>query len=197
MTQTQAAFDRFSSEASRVGANPALILGFIADRLQDEPPAQRAGLPDSERFYLEQSGGLKQTAEPGPSFGELIARQAAVDALRFATTSEVADLLGIDESRVRHRRGAGDLIAHKIGRELRYPLWQFAQSDSGASPLPNLKKLSALLPVNMHPAEVSGRMTTAQPELEVNGMPVTPREWLSAGGDIDALREVFEDEQSW
>ena len=197
MTQAQAAFDRFSATVSRVGADPALILDFIADRLRDETPAHQALLPDAERRYIEQFAGLSAAAEIQPSFGEIVARQAAVDATRFATTREVAEVLGIDESRVRHRRGAGDLIAYKLGRVLRYPLWQFTPGSPHATPLPGLPKLLAILPSHMHPAEIAGRMLTPQAELTLENQPVSPRDWLASGGPVDAVREVFDDDQSW
>ena len=197
MTQTQAAFDKFSATAARIGADPALILDFITDRLQDETPARQGLLPDAEARYIEQFAGLNTAAAIRPSFGEIVARQAAIDATRFATTHEVAKILGIDESRVRHRRGAGDLIAHKLGRGLRYPLWQFTPGQPHSVPLPGLAKLVAILPPQMHPAEIAGRMLTPQAELMIGGRPVSPREWLIAGGQMDAMQEVFDDDQPW
>lgn len=197
MTQVDAAFDRFSVVASRVGADPATILDYIAEKLEAEAPAHGATLPESERRYIEQFGGLRSRSAAEAAFGDLVARQAGIDATRFESTKGVASLLRIDESRVRHRRGAGDLIAYRMGRDLKYPLWQLVAGPDGFVPLPGLRRLASALPPNMHPAEIAGRMSTPQAELRINGQSVSPRDWLIAGGEPDALREVFEDEHTW
>lgn len=197
MTQAEAAFARLSVAASRVDADPARILDFVADRLEAELTATGAEFSAPERHYFDQYGGLAARGEDETPFSELVGRQAAIDATRFESTKSIASLLGIDESRVRHRRGAGDLVAYKMGRNLRYPRWQLMPGPAGSVPLPGLKKLLAVLPDAMHPAEIAGRMLLPQAALEINGRSVSPRDWLIAGGEADALREVFEDDQTW
>jgi hypothetical protein len=100
--------------------------------------------------------------------------------------ADVADLLGVDQSRVRHRIADGALYPVRVGRANRLPAWQFAEGRA----LDALRDVLAALPDDLHPLEVAGFFTTPQPELTLNGTSTSPREWLAAGGDPDPVLDL-------
>jgi hypothetical protein len=102
------------------------------------------------------------------------------------TVSQVAEDLGVDPSRIRHRAAERALYTLKVGRRLLLPAWQF---DDGA-PLPSLAAVLAALPPDLHPLEVASFMTRAQADLEVRGRPVSPKRWLAGGGNPAAVIEL-------
>lgn len=104
------------------------------------------------------------------------------------SVEQVASDLGIDPSRIRHRVADKALYALRVGRRLSLPTWQF---DEGA-PLPSLGAVLAALAPDLHPLEVAGFMTSPHPELEVRGRTVSPKRWLSGGGDPAPIIELAE-----
>lgn len=96
---------------------------------------------------------------------------------------EVAERLGVAASTIRHRIRDRALYALPSTGERgsrRLPRWQF---DEDLHPLPGLREVLAALPVDMHPLQVVAFFATAQPELTVEDQDLSPREWLSQGGD--------------
>ncbi len=134
---------------------------------------------------------LAQVA-PEPRPGALRSATTAIVARSTAflatgrTVDEVAAVLGVDASRVRHRMADGALYGIRIGRRRVLPTWQFDQDR----PLPGLREVLASLPASLHPLEVAGFMTTPQPELEVGGQPASPQQWLAGGGSPQAVAEL-------
>jgi hypothetical protein len=155
-----------------------------------EPLRGGAQLAASDRRLLEASGGLR--------FDDEAALEAAVTtttgmAARLVATSvsvaELAAALGVDASRVRHRLAAGELYAMPSGRGRARLIPRFQLDDMGR-PLPGLGAVLAALPGDLHPLEVEGFFSTAQPELEVDDEPVSPRTWLAAGGNPEPVVEL-------
>jgi hypothetical protein len=101
------------------------------------------------------------------------------------SVAEAAKLLGVDTSRVRHRLSEGKLTGWKE-RGWRLPAWQFA--NSGA--LPGLDQVLRAIPDDQPQLMVAAFMNTPQPDLEINGKPATPRQWLLAHGDPGAVAEL-------
>jgi hypothetical protein len=99
---------------------------------------------------------------------------------------QVAEDLGVDPSRIRHRVADGALYAVRIGRRLLLPAWQFNEGF----PLPSLAAVMAALPPNLHPLEVAGFMTSPQEDLELRGTLVSPKKWLAGGGDPSTVIEL-------
>ena len=102
------------------------------------------------------------------------------------TVAGAAERIGVDASRIRHRLAAGRLAGWKDRGGWRLPVWQFTDADV----LPGLEAVLAEVPADQPPLVVAGFMTTPQLDLEADGSPVTPRDWLLAGGDPDAGRPV-------
>jgi hypothetical protein len=190
-------FLAFSRATQDAGVNPTEVLQAVTATLAAR--GEGSLLPEGEAAFLQQVGDLAEgdTPESARRYSQLVAEQSARDAARFISTDEVADLLGIDPSRVRHRRRAGDLIAHKTARDLRFPMWQFMVTGEGNAPLPGIHRLAESVPAAIHPAELAGIMTTPQPRLSVSGEPRTPHDWLASGGATDAVIELLEDDIEW
>lgn len=189
---SEAALRSFLRAVEHSGADIELVLDSVASALEQAPKG--GALTQGEADFVEKFGGLSDSG--GERFSELIAAQAAKDARAFLGTEEVASLLGISDSRVRHRRLAGDIIAYRSGRDLRFPRWQFAPTGKGTQMLPHATQV-AKAAESMHPAELAGRMTTPQRSLILNGNPVTPAQWLAEGGPIEHAVETILDDQAW
>lgn len=110
---------------------------------------------------------------------------AAVLADSSHSVAEAAKVLGVDDSRVRHRLADGKLIGWK-DKGWRLPAWQF--TDSGT--LPGLEIVLRSIPDDQPQLMVAAFMNTPQPDLEINGQPATPRQWLLAHGDPQLVAEL-------
>lgn len=110
---------------------------------------------------------------------------AAVLADTSHSVAEAAGLLGVDTSRVRHRLSEGKLTGWK-DKGWRLPSWQFAESGA----LPGLDIVLPAVPDDQPQLMVAAFMNTPQPDLEINGKPATPRQWLLAHGDPHAVAEL-------
>lgn len=95
------------------------------------------------------------------------------------TADQVAELLGIDVTRVRHRAAQGSLYQILLGRRRYFPTWQF----HGGQVLPGLATVLAASPDPVHPLSLTAFMTTPNPELD--GM--APTVWLATGGSPEQV----------
>lgn len=118
--------------------------------------------------------------------------RAAVSYSALLATSydvpQVARLLGVDRSRVRQRLAARTLYGIKRTAGWRLPRFQFAEDR----PLPGLEVVLARLRPEVHPLVLYRWFTTPNPDL-VDGEgedPVSPRDWLLAGGDPATVGEL-------
>ena len=147
------------------------------------PPGSTA-LPTAEAALLDTAG----LGEAPGSYARAAAAAAGTYAALVATAltvGEAAARLGISDGRVRHRIAARELYALPSGRR-RLPAWQF--SDGGV--LPGLPTVLRSLDPDTHPLAVLAFISTPQPELELDGRPATPEQWLRAGGDPTPVAEL-------
>ena len=125
-----------------------------------------------------------------PEYAELVAARhralvAAGDLARSLSTREVADMTGRSPAAIARAAGRS-LYAYHLGRNLRFPTWQF---DDGR-PLPGLATVVPALRDGLTPTTVEARMTSADPEI-LDGL--SPVEWLARGGDpTEATRVLTE-----
>ena len=118
--------------------------------------------------------------------GTEIAGLAAHLAVSAFTAEEVASGLGVSASRVRQKRLAGKLWAIPDGQSWVFPVLQFETSADGG-PIRQVRGLDQVLkalPEGLHPVAIAGFLRTPQPDL-FHDRPMTPVEWLRAGGDVD------------
>ena len=123
-----------------------------------------------------------------PEYAELVAARhralvAAGDLARSLSTREVADMTGRSPAAIARSAGRS-LYAHHLGRNLRFPTWQF---DDGR-PLPGLATVVPALRDGLTPTTVEARMTSADPEI-LDGL--SPVEWLARGGDPTEVTRVL------
>ncbi|GAA5170391.1 DNA-binding protein [Amycolatopsis dongchuanensis] len=154
-----------------------------------EDAARRLDAPDPEpsRFFTPAQGKALAEAgldlspyhedEPDPRARAVAAH--AVLAESALTVPAAADRLGVDASRVRHRLAERRLTGWKDQGGWRLPAWQF--TDDGV--LPGLDTVLAALPAGQPALVVAAFMTHPQDDLVIAGEPVSPRQWLLAGGD--------------
>lgn len=125
-----------------------------------------------------------------PEYAELIAARhralvAAGELARSLSTREVADMTGRSPAAIARSAGRS-LYAYHLGRNLRFPTWQF----DGGRPLPGLATVVPALREGLTPMTVEARMTSADPEI-LDGL--SPVEWLARGGDpTEATRVLTE-----
>ncbi len=99
---------------------------------------------------------------------------------KAAPVAEVASALHVSRARVRQRAVERTLYAVRVDNEWRFPRWQF---DEEGQPLPGIAAVVSALPGELHPVAVWRFMSEPSPDLEVLDEPVSPLQWLRAGGD--------------
>ncbi|MDR7300379.1 DNA-binding protein [Haloactinomyces albus] len=157
-----------------------------ANRLTPVQPDPAARFDESSRGALTDVG-LDLTPHD-ESEGDPRARTVAEQAVLRDTAlsvAEAASRVGVDTSRIRHRVASHHLIGWKDRGGWRLPAWQFTEHDV----LPGLETILAAMPDDQPALVLANFMTTPQEDLEISGRPVTPREWLMAGGSAQRVAE--------
>ncbi|MFF1539717.1 hypothetical protein ACFVWL_06545 [Microbacterium sp. NPDC058269] len=191
--------ERLVSTAQGAGAASAwvsAILQEVTDLVKAREPIG-AGLTEAEADYLVRSGAFtpeqfagteRRVATGVLASQERDTRMRAIT--RTLTTDQVAEKLGIDSSRVRHRQAKNGLYGFLVGRARLYPEWQFI--DGTKMVLPHLSTVVNSFPEGWHAASVEGFMTTPQESLRGEGTArLTPTEWLLIGGDPDSIVAIL------
>jgi hypothetical protein len=165
----------------------AALAGAVEQAFQFVVP-DSAALADADVAVL-RSVGARFDDEQAPA--RAVSRAVGTFTALIASSLSVRDAaarLGVDPSRIRHRVGDRSLYAVKAGPRgsLRLPAFQFVESG----PLPGLATVLRALPAGRHPLAVWGFFSTPQPELELAGAAVPPRDWLSLGGDPDVVARL-------
>jgi hypothetical protein len=106
------------------------------------------------------------------------------------SASKVAELLGVSDSRVRQRRANRTLWAIEDAGGWVFPALQFENVDGRWRQIRHLDQVLPAIPADIHPLAVARLLTTAQPDLVVDGQPVSPVQWLRNGGDIHAVLSI-------
>lgn len=161
------------------------------------PDAAASQLPATEEQILREHGGIGEPLADDETVRAAVLRSASSNLAALTRESlsveQAAKLLVVDASRVRHRVRDRALSAFKIGAALRLPTWQFA----GHEPIPGLRAVLATFPPDLHPLEIAGFMTTPDPDLTVAEEPLSPREWLIGGGEVEAVVELIGHSDVW
>ena len=179
--------ERFALAADRMGLS---VDGLIAtlEHVDIAVVDARSSLPAAEVEALTDVGiDLSGRPDDPAGVGQLALTEAHVVRFRAdaLTVAEAADRVGLSTSRVRQLIGAGDLIAIPGQDGHLLPDWQFV----GDGIVPALSKLGAESGVasTVHPLALARFMTRPDVDLVVDGRPVTPVQWLVAGGDPDRV----------
>lgn len=158
-----------------------------AKRLTTPQVDPAAHFTPAERQALGESGldlSPLGTGEADPR-ARTVAEQAVLRDTALSV-NQAADRISVDSSRIRHRIGDGRLIGWKDRGGWRLPAWQFSDSDA----LPGLDVVLTWMPADQPALVLANFMTTPQEELEIHDRPVSPREWLLAGGEPQRVAEL-------
>lgn len=148
------------------------IIAVISSTLDHYAAPGSTTLTQVESDLLD-AGGLAATDE-GVDVVETVLTSSARIIAESYTADQVAELLGIDVTRVRHRAAQGSLYQILLGRRRYFPAWQFRDGKV----LPGLATVLAAFPDPVHPLSLTAFMTT--PNADLDGM--APTVWLATGG---------------
>ena len=98
------------------------------------------------------------------------------------SVSQVAQLLGIDDSRVRQRLAKRTLYGIKLRESWRLPAFQFDDQRNGL-PIRGIEQVVPALDPALHPVAVYRWFMLPHPDLVVDDAAVSPRDWLRGGGN--------------
>ncbi len=125
------------------------------------------------------SVGLTVSAETtARALGRTAARWASL-LLNSVTTAEAAGMIGVQESRVRQRLANRTLYGFKHEDAWRVPRFQFYDDRL----VPGVATVFPRLADTITPVAVETWFTIPTMELVLDGQPMSPRDWLIAGGD--------------
>lgn len=160
-------------------------------RMHQGPPVNPVHEIDRETRRLFEAGGMTfAPLEPGET-GAVIetATEYAQLLADSGTVRDVAKRIGRTEGRVRQMLRARELFAMRDEDTWRVPWFQF----DGDRPVRGLGRVTQALPEGIHPVGVRRLLTSANPDLELDGRPVSPLDWLRAGADPDPIVELAAD----
>lgn len=150
-----------------------------------------ASLPAQDREFWDRHAGISATDQD-------VARAAASNADAKAlmdssalTALDVAKLLGLSATTVRHYKSDKKLYSYMVNGRLVFPTWQF--NNRANKPIPGLKDILQTLPKDLHPQSVAGFFLAPQPDLVLHGEPASVKEWLEAGGSARAVLELAQE----
>lgn len=210
--EIQAGFVQLLIVAEMEGRDDEMVVSLLQEstNLMKKRRPRGSSLSTDRAAYLVESGTY--TADELDAAEEAIADGALREMelkTQLATVSsslsaaEVAELLQIDASSVRHRRAKKLLYSFLIGTKRRYPSWQFVTNEDRT--LPHLSVLVKSFPEDMHPATVQGFMINPKDSLYVDagqGTPsdetataaprMSPVQWLAEGGSVQAVLDILE-----
>lgn len=169
----------------------------LARELRAAPSPDASGLTEGQESILREHGGITASVRGRREVGQAAVLSSssnlAASTRESLSVEQAARLLRVDASRVRHRLRDRALYGFRIGAGLRLSVWQFDQHE----PIPGLRAVLAALPHDLHPLEVAGFMTSADPDLTVADQPLSPRDWLIGGGDVSTVVALARDLDEW
>ena len=163
-------------------------------------PAQRpwaATLTEDEADLLDSAGFTEDPEAYAQVAADVIAHMGRLYSTAY-TAAEVAQGLGVNDSRVRQRRLAHTLWAIDDGGTWVYPGLQFERVDNGRgqTALKQVRGLDQVLPgllaQNLHPTAVAGFLLAPQPELRIQEQPQSVRDWLLHGESVQPVLDLID-----
>lgn len=146
-------------------------------------------LPAAERKLWQELGAsfdadsvVEAEATAAAAFADLVERSVVGDAA-------VAELLGVDRTRISQRLASRSLYAFTGPGDRCFPRWQFA----GRRTVPGLRTVLEALDAGLHPLTVDHWFRTPSVDLEVAGESVSPAAWLATSGRPAVLAELAAD----
>ena len=163
-------------------------------RALDSLPSIRphaAALSEAEAALFDDSDFAEDERAYARITVETLGRTARLISTAYSA-KQVAELLGVNESRVRQRRADRTLWAIEDRSGWVFPALQFEDEIGRRGQIRELDQVLRVLPADLHPLSVAGLLTTPQADLTVGGQPVSPLDWLRSGGDVRPVLSVAE-----
>ena len=121
-----------------------------------------AALPEAEAALFDESDFAEDERAYARVTVETLGRTARLISTAYSA-SEVAERLGVNESRVRQRRAGGTLWAIQDRGGWVFPALQFEDEGGRRGQIRELDQVLRVLPADLHPLSVAGFLTTPQP----------------------------------
>ncbi len=178
----------------RIGVHltPDELERLIEDAIDRVVPTSQPNAAGGELSLAEIDALERGSLRPRPP-AETVWRALATSAAEYAalvatsySAAAAAELLRVDPSRIRHRLAAHTLYGLKTADGWRLPRFQFGANG----PLPGLERVLPRLDKELHPLSVTRWMLSPEPDLEIDGRPSSPRDWLLSGGDPAVVAEI-------
>lgn len=150
-----------------------------------------AALSEADAALFDESGFVEDDNAYARVTLETLGRTARLINTAYSA-SQVAELLDVNESRIRQRRADRTLWAIQDRSRWVFPALQFEDEAGRRGQIRGLDQVLQALPVDLHPLSVAGFLTTSQPDLRLEGQPVKPLDWLRSGGDVRPVLRVVE-----
>lgn len=179
-------------EAARARSVPADYLAQLLEAAAEEIHRREepARLPEAEQAIWERVGAR---FDDKTASARMHARRAvaSVDLMQRSVAGDaaVAEILGVDRSRISQRVADRSLYAFHGAQTRCFPRWQFLETTT----LPKLRTVLEALDPHVHPLTVDHWFTTPNVDLDIDGEPATPVEWLATGGDASVAAELAAD----
>lgn len=149
----------------------------------------RVALPAADQEFWDRNAGIRGRV---PALSQAAAANTAARLLmdaRALSADEAAAGLGVTTSTIRRYRASRKLYAYDRGDRTLFPSWQFM---ADGKMVPHLDKVLTALPAGLHPQSVAGFFLTPQPDLPLDGHPVSCKEWLERGGPVEPVLRLAE-----
>lgn len=143
---------------------------------------------ESELAALEEGGADLLHAPPDPSMAARAIHEYATLRSTAYSVEEAAALLRVNPSRIRQRLTSRPptLYGLKEAGAWRIPRFQFQQRRL----VPGIDRVIASLPPDLSPVAVARWFSVPSPDLELDDHPLSPIQWLQAGGDPRAAADL-------
>jgi len=178
---------RLERTAARYGVEAEALLASLEQSVVDVTD-ESAGIPEAELNALREAGIKLRGSETDPSGAAQVAlglsrsRQFRDEAL---TAAQAARKLGVTDGRVRQLVAANSVVTIPNGDGYLLPAWQIVAGRL----LPGLDGVMEVAG-DVHPLTLAGFMTRPDVDLEIEGQPATPVQWLLAGGDSERVADL-------
>lgn len=171
--------DRIAGSIRR--ANTGLSVGLYAESVRELPEHEVALLREGG-LNPEIESGLDPLTETDAEFAALI--QSSLG------TSEAAALLGVHVSRIRKMLSAeASIYGIKVNGRWRIPAFQFTETGL----VPGIEEVNATLDRALHPVAVYRWFTSQDPELDIDGVVLSPLAWLKAEYGAEVVCRIAAD----
>lgn len=177
----------------RFGVDEGDFTAALVDFVDRAGPLALVDVDPSDYFGERQQSALRKlgatlaplrASELGPVAGLAVAHAELIS--RSLTVAETAQRLDVDTSRVRQRIYARSLYAFKHRGGWLVPAFQLRRRAL----VPGLGATVPALSPALHPVAVSRWFTTPNPDLVIDDSPVSPIDWLAAGGAPEIVASI-------